>query len=93
MRRLNELSKKRTLAGFSEVADSNDNVNINNNDNNEDLETLLGMGKEKPKLTGIYFDLDVLQALDKVSSGKKGMKTKLVNEAVKRFLKQGGYME
>jgi len=80
-------SKKRTLAGFGEVANGNDNNNVN-----EDLETMLGMEKPKTILTGIYFDPDVLQALDSVSKGKRGMKTKLVNEAVKRFLTQGGYM-
>lgn len=84
------MSKKRTLAGFGEVANQdNNNVNINTN---EDLETMLGMDKPKPILTGVYLDPDVLEVLDSLSKGKRGMKTKLVNEAVKRFLVQGGYM-
>lgn len=88
---------KRTLAGFDQVAKTNNNINDNDNVdvNNETLESMLGMKKEKPIVTGIYFEPDVLVALDLISTGKgkKGLKSKVVNEAVKRFLIQGGYMK
>jgi hypothetical protein len=90
------MTKKGTLAGFGAVSgdsqSNNNNININNNVNSS-IDDLLGANKEKAIVTGIYFDPDVLRALDEISKGKKGAKTKIVNEAVKLYLKQNGLMD
>jgi hypothetical protein len=91
------MAKKGTLAGFGAVSNEEEvekkkiNINVNNNVNS--IDDLLGNNKEATKVTGIYFDPDVLKVLDEVSAGKKGAKTKIVNEAVKQYLKQNGYMD
>jgi hypothetical protein len=86
------LVKKGSLASFNDVSDEtpkeqNINVNVNNN-----INELLDTNKTKPIVTGIYFDPEVLSVLDEVSKGKKGAKTKIVNEAVKLYLQQNGLM-
>jgi hypothetical protein len=94
------VGKRGSLAGFGEVSDEgnskdkkiDEDVNNNINVNVNKIDDLLGNNKESSKVTGIYFDPDVLRVLDEISKGKKGAKTKIVNEAVKQFLKQSGYM-
>jgi hypothetical protein len=84
--------QKRTLAGFDEVANTNINVNTNNNVNDDVIGDILGDKKEKV-LVGIYFDPEVAAVLDRVTKGgKRGAKSALVNEALKRILIEKGLL-
>lgn len=90
--------KKRSIAGFDEVAEEQ-NINSNNDiDNNNDIKedsikNLLNLDKKKKVFVGIYFDPEIADWLDKLHSQEgKGAKSKIVNEAVKRLLKQEGIL-
>lgn len=98
------MSKKRkSLASFGEVANTNnndvndnDNVNDNNNVNvnKENKKSVIDEFLEvKPKKvmkpTGIYFDADVLRVLDELATkGGRGAKSKIVNDAVKKLFQE-----
>lgn len=89
--------KNRSLASFDSVADintnenNNDNVNVNINDNKKvNIEDILETAPKK-ELVGIYFDADIARELDNLSKGKpRGTKSKLVNEAMRKLLKELG---
>lgn len=93
------------IAGFEEVsgddvnnnANSNENSNENNNDAASDpLDRIINKKKKKDDthtLKGIYFENDVARALDKIkSSGGKGIQSEVVNDIVKKALKEKGFM-
>lgn len=92
------MSKKRSLAGFVDVATDidikNDNdININNDIKNEsNIINEVMKKKETKKFTGIYFDPDVLAVLNRLSKGSKGAKSEIVNKAVKVLFEKEGYM-
>lgn len=80
--------------------DINDNDNIDNNDNKNNIDSLdaiinTNMKKEKTHvLKGIYFEKDVALAIDKIArNGGKGIKSQIVNEAVKKVFKEKGWMD
>ncbi|MBM7717190.1 hypothetical protein JOC94_004215 [Bacillus thermophilus] len=107
--------KKRTIAGFDDVANRNindsddDKININNNtnvndnlsdkenDNIDPLDQVLKENKKKDKthiLKGIYFEKEVAAAIDRLGrQGGRGIKSQIVNEAVKKVFKEKGWME
>lgn len=76
--------KKRTLASFDQVAEVNTNVNVNTN---EELNKIL-QEKEKSVLVGVYLDPDIAEMLDRLAAGKRGAKSKIVNAALRNFLKE-----
>lgn len=98
--------QKRTLAGFDEVAFKNINNNINDNANNDvkenenenedPMDRILSANKKKDEthvLKGIYFEKEVAQAIDRIArNGGKGIKSQLVNEAVKKVFKEKGWL-
>jgi len=81
------LAKKKSLAGFDEVAKDNDNTNDNVN-----IEDILGDQTPTKQLVGIYFEPDLAAALDRLSAGKRGAKSKLVNVAVREMLQSRGLL-
>lgn len=109
--------KKRTIAGFNEVANVNDehetidkenksiknnpNININVNEKNDDnmdpLDKVIAKNKKKEDthiLKGIYFEKEVAAAIDRIAKGGgKGIKSQLVNEAVKKVFKEKGWID
>ena len=96
--------QRRTLAGIDEVASKNPNINVNDNDNNEikenenedPMDRILSANKKKDEthvLKGIYFEKEVAQAIDRIArNGGKGIKSQLVNEAVKKVFKEKGWL-
>ena len=100
--------KNKNLAGFDDVASEDStqpNINVNDNDNikgeNHDnkhdvMEQVLIEKKSKVKthvLKGIYFEIEVANTIDRMARGKgKGIKSELVNEAVKKVFKEKGWM-
>lgn len=85
------MKKPRTLATFNEVANINANINTNTNVNGKDvIDEILNEPKQK-KMLGIYFDSEVSEALDRIST-KRGDKSAIVNEAVKRLLIEKGLL-
>jgi hypothetical protein len=94
----------RTLAGFDEVASKKPNININDNDNNEvkenenedPLDKIISSNKKKDEthvLKGIYFEKEVARAIDRIArNGGKGIKSQIVNEAVKKVFKEKGWL-
>lgn len=85
------MKKTRTLASFDEVANTNTNANINNNVNNDVIGNILGEQQQPKKMLGIYFDADVAGMLDQIST-KRGDKSAIVNEAVRRLLTEKGLL-
>lgn len=90
----------------NEDENKNDNVNdekdndlvFENNVNSDDiLNDLLAPKKKKGdthEMRGIYFEKEVVRIMDKLArNNSKGFKSALVNEAVKRVLREKGYME
>lgn len=91
--------KKENIADFDSVADINNNNKINakeNNSNNDELDNILLEKENKGNthiLKGIYFEREVARAIDRVSRGKgKGVKSDLVNAAVKQVFKEKGWL-
>lgn len=88
---------KRTLAGFDDVAKTNNDINVNTNTNNNTdinnsggvLDAILGDKKEK-QMRGIYFDPDLLEVLDRVAGDKRGAKSAIVNEALRQLFQEKG---
>jgi hypothetical protein len=79
--------------------DDNNNINIeiNDNVNNDFFDKLLGEDKEIKKkedtqtLRGFYIENDLLAILDSLASnGGKGLKSKIVNEALRRVFQDKG---
>lgn len=72
---------KRTLAGFDQVAGNNNNNNIDS-----DIESIINDDKEKPVFHGVYLEPEVSRMLDALTKGKKGAKSRLVNEALRKIM-------
>lgn len=93
------MSKKRSIATFSDVAqlnensdNVNDNVNVYNNNDNIMLSIVKAPASNK-KPTGIYFDEDVLEVLQQVTKPHgRGAQSKLVNEVLKKYLIEKGFL-
>jgi hypothetical protein len=89
-----------------DIIHQNNNININKNDNtidngneNENIDTLdeiINNNKKKDKthvLKGIYFEREVAAAIDRIArNGGKGIKSQIVNEAVKKVFKEKGWL-
>lgn len=61
------------------------------------IDDILYSGKEKTTLCGFYIEQDLVKVLDRLSkeSGKKGsnsIKSKLVNEALRKLFEENGLM-
>lgn len=85
---------KRNLAGFDAVAaevenTSNINTNVNINVNNDVIDEILG-GKQAKQLVGIYFDEDLAIILNQLADKKRGAKSAIVNEALRRLFQEKG---
>lgn len=82
----------------------NDNANINVNVNDisgvkhassvdESVSELLEKKTAETVLVGVYFQKDIARALDKLGKkGGRGAKSRIVNEAVKKFLAENGLL-
>ncbi|GIN93279.1 hypothetical protein J22TS1_43300 [Siminovitchia terrae] len=78
------------------------NINENNNFKNDDKENIdpidkiINDNKKKEKthiLKGIYFEREVAAAIDRLGrTGGRGIKSQVVNEAVKQVFKEKGWM-
>lgn len=102
------MSKKtnRTLAGFSSVAnddlEENNNINSendidsNSNTNNNSLNDIVESKTTKDKthvFRGFYLEKDLVKVLDKHTKNKKGLKSEVVNNALRNAFKDAGWME
>lgn len=90
------MSKKRTLAGFDEVGstETNNNENVIENDNVNNNVVKYQSFEDRHTKSLLYLENELVELLDKrieqlVNQGamKKGLKTKLVNDALREFLK------
>lgn len=86
----NENTNKNTNKSVSK------NANENKNENIDPLDKVLMENKKKDKthiLKGIYFEREVAAAIDRIGkNGGKGIKSQIVNEAVKKVFKEKGWM-
>ncbi|MGG3737234.1 hypothetical protein [Aeribacillus pallidus] len=92
------------VANRNNKDNDNQKININvNNDNNvkenenlDELDKIIENNKKKDKthvLKGIYFEREVAAAIDRVGrNGGKGIKSQIVNEAVKKVFKEKGWL-
>lgn len=101
--------QKRSIASFGDVAEinnkkdknNNQNININVNEKNDDkmdpLDKVIAKNKKKEDthiLKGIYFEKEIANAIDRIAEGGgKGIKSQLVNEAVKKVFKEKGWID
>lgn len=79
--------------------ENKDKINLkDNNKNNDSLDDVVNDSGKNSKvnthvLKGIYFEPEVAKAIDRLAVGKgKGIKSDLVNEAVKTAFKQKGWL-
>jgi hypothetical protein len=82
------------LSSFGDVADinnnNNNNVNVNTNVNTN-IGDLINKSAAK-QMKGIYFDPDVAAALDDLGKQGRGVLSKVVNEATKKYLQENGLL-
>jgi hypothetical protein len=75
---------------------NNQNDNEINNENIDVLDQIINNNKKKEKthvLKGIYFEREVAAAIDRIArGGGKGIKSQIVNEAVKKVFKEKGWL-
>lgn len=74
-----------------------DNKNDNENDNDIDIfDQIIHNNKTDKVFRGIYFEREVANAIDRIArnagKGKKGIKSQIVNEAVKKVFKEKGWL-
>ncbi len=74
-----------------------DSKNSSENDNDIDIfEQIIHDSKGTDKIfRGVYFDREVANAIDRIArkaGGKKGIKSQIVNEAVKKVFKEKGWL-
>lgn len=95
------MEKKRNLAGFGDVANTNNNnnnnININDNidinSNKNIIDNIINPTKQKKEMVGIYFDPDVADALERIGkSGGRGAKSRVVNDIIRAYLEQNGFI-
>jgi len=93
--------KERTIAGFNSVAGdeiaSSEEQNINNNNNeNDPVESIIKDKKTKDQThtqRGFYLENKVSDAIDRVAENKsKGIKSEMVNEILKKYFQEHGFM-
>ncbi|MBU8908244.1 hypothetical protein [Desertibacillus haloalkaliphilus] len=75
---------------------SNINNNIDSNTDNDSSDAIddLFEKKDEPIFRGFYLDKDVVKVLDKVSKrGSKGIKSQLVNEALRKIFIEKGWLK
>lgn len=92
--------RDRSIATFGDVASTDTNKNeivsdidSDNNNTSVSIMDIIGDTEEKKQFIGIYFDADVAKALKKLmeqAKGKKGVQSKIVNEATRKFLEDNG---
>jgi hypothetical protein len=69
----------------------NENVNIN-------VDTIInGTKRNKTTLVGFHLEDDIKKALDKITqksgkSGRQGIRSKIANAALRKFLEESGYL-
>lgn len=87
---------------------NNDNVKGNNNDNddssinannkvnpNDDVNDIINKYlsvTEEKVLVGIYFDKSVAKVLRKISKGKRGVQSSIVNDHLKKLFQEYGWL-
>ena len=95
--------KNKDLAGFGEVANINNDINTKINDNaninevNSDTLDELLKGKKKLQdthvLRGFYIENELADVIDRLGEkGGRGIKSKIVNEALKIIFKEKGLL-
>lgn len=75
--------------------DIKDNEDDNTNANEDLLGQLLEESKKKEELSlvGVYLERDVAKVLDRLGKkGGRGMKSRIVNENLKKLFKESGYL-
>ncbi|MDU0078283.1 hypothetical protein SJY89_20280 [Bacillus velezensis] len=93
---LKDRIKSPTAAFFDQYKDSEDDNNINHNNdhdhnNNDDIDDIINNNNNNDHVQlGIYFEPAVVKALKPL--GKKKLKSKFVNAAVKQVLKDKGML-
>lgn len=82
------MSKKRSLAGFDSVASTRQEVEKADNNivNNINIENIININKKEKKFVGVYLEPDIAAELDRIAEGRKGAKSAIVNEALRRLL-------
>lgn len=88
------MSRKRSLAGFDAVANTqtNDNNNININKNANINEIISSTKKTAKKLTGLYLEKEIAAVLDRVAGGTRGAKSEIANTALRQFFEGQGLL-
>jgi hypothetical protein len=90
--------KGKSLADFGAIAsDTNINISNDNNSNDKDVIGNILSGKKSKKDThtfkGYWLENEVANTIDRITEGKpKGVKSELVNEIIKKYLKSEGLM-
>lgn len=93
--------KERTLAGFNSVAGENfteekKDINSNNDNDNNSLNDIVENRVTKDKthvFRGFYLEKDLVKVLDKYTKNKKGLKSEVVNNALRNAFKDAGWMD
>jgi len=90
-------NKERTISGFGSVANGDESAGENSNSDNNFLNDIIDSKQTKDKthiFKGFYLERDIANTIDKYASGKpKGVKSDIVNEALRRTFKDMGWME
>ena len=88
--------KDRKITQFDAVANDINSNNDSHNDSNSNINNILDKHREKREthiFRGYYLEREVANAIDSIAAGKpKGVKSELVNEIIKKYLKEEGYM-
>lgn len=80
------MSKKRSLAGFDSVASTRHENEKNKNNNDINIENIINIEKKEKKFVGVYLEPDIAAELDRIAEGRKGAKSAIVNEALRRLM-------
>ena len=81
------MSRKRTLAGFDTVAGTRESEPKENNFLIDiDINSIININKNEKKFVGVYLEPEIAAELDRITAGRKGAKSAVVNEALKRIL-------
>ena len=101
---MSKKTEKKLLSQFDTIADSKEDTNVNVNDNvNDNIEIdevdrviqnrKMKMAEKSTKPKGIYFEVEVSEAIDRITEGKgRGAKSDIVNAAVKQVFKEKGWL-
>lgn len=83
------MTKKRSLAGFDSVASTRQEVEKTDIVNNINIENIININKKEKRFVGVYLEPDIAAELDRIAEGRKGAKSAIVNEALRRLLRGG----